>query len=266
MPFTLFGTVGDPLLGLPPVTGVFTGTFTTGAFGITTTPAGSDSHIASAGFNPNTGFGVPLTIPAFVTPLTTTGVTNSIPETSPIGGLDTSFIFPTVLSTDFFMTVTPVVPTPPGLSLTGTDGNDTMSGSPNNDIIDGRARNDVILGAPGNDTLFGGLGDDLLHGGLGDDVLLGGFDNDTLWGDGGDDTLIGGIGMDIFAFATGSGHDRIDDFDPGSGDRISLAPGMPFAFGINGAGDAVIVFSATDDVTLTGIRLSQLTPDLFLTH
>ncbi len=57
-------------------------------------------------------------------------------------------------------------------------------------------------------------------------------DGDELWGDLGHDTLIGGAGADRFCVA---------------------------------AGNAVIVFSDTDSITLSGIRREQVGADWFIT-
>src|SRR6187455_2495785 len=61
-------------------------------------------------------------------------------------------------------------------------------------------------GEGGNDSLSGESGADLLFGGNGNDNLTGGSGNDT---------LEGGAGHDTFAFAEGSGQDRIEDFTRG---------------------------------------------------
>lgn len=93
-------------------------------------------------------------------------------------------------------------------------------------LFDGSAESDGAF------ILFGGNGDDTLGGGGGADVILGGD---------GADLLIGGGGADIFVYgqagqSTGTGHDRLFDFDP-TVDRIDL----PFA--VSGFAAAVTVGS-----------------------
>jgi Ca2+-binding RTX toxin-like protein len=87
-----------------------------------------------------------------------------------------------------------------GLTLTGTDADDTLRGS----VLD-----DVLTGLGGNDTLSGNAGDDQLVGGLGDDILS---------GDEGDDTYVFNLG------------DRIDtiydEVVPGDPNRILFGAGI----------------------------------------
>ena len=73
-----------------------------------------------------------------------------------------------------------------GLTLTGTDGVDSLVGSNDNDLIDGRG---------GRDYINGGFGDDHMTGGAGDDKF-------TIYGN--------------------FGHDVITDFNPGEGDSFFL--------------------------------------------
>ncbi|WP_448191523.1 M10 family metallopeptidase C-terminal domain-containing protein [Azospirillum sp. sgz301742] len=142
-------------------------------------------------------------------------------------------------------------------TLTGGNGQDTFFGGNDNDMIFGNQGNDLLLGNAGADTLFGGLGNDTLYSGRGDDLMFGDDGDDVLFGDLGNDTLDGGAGADIFAMATrgpGNGHDVILDFNAAQGDRIELAAGMNYTVSSNAAGNAVIAFSNNDDVTLNGVR------------
>ena len=63
----------------------------------------------------------------------------------------------------------------------------------------------------------------------------------------------------------GDGHDVIADFNAAEGDRILLRSGLTYTLAANGAGDAVIVFSNNDDVTLTGVRRDQVQSTWFVT-
>ncbi|MDZ8027217.1 MAG: calcium-binding protein [Nostoc sp. DedQUE11] len=85
-------------------------------------------------------------------------------------------------------------------TLTGTDGNDSISGLAGNDIIDGAA---------GNDSLWGDGGNDLLRGGDGIDWLSGGDGNDTIIGDRGNDIFVGGAGNDRLIWNNGDGSDKM---------------------------------------------------------
>jgi len=103
--------------------------------------------------------------------------------------------------------------------------------------ITGSALDERLLGRDGNDTLVGGGG------------------NDLKWGEG---------GRDSFLFGPGSGVDAIRDFLPGT-DRI-LLQGLPFpdfasvmAATRDASGGAIIDFSPTDAVQLTGIAKAALT-------
>ena len=81
-----------------------------------------------------------------------------------------------------------------GLTLTGTDADNTLRGS---------VLGDVLTGLGGNDTLIGNAGDDQLVGGPGEDILL---------GDEGDDTYVFNLGDEI---------DTIyDEVVPGEANRI----------------------------------------------
>ena len=108
----------------------------------------------------------------------------------------------------------------------GDAAGDTLSGF---ERVVGSALDDEISGAVAAETLDGGAGRDLLEGQGGADLLLGRRGNDTLVGGNGADTLTGGAGADLFVYAavaeSGAGaanRDRITDFNPAEGDRISL--------------------------------------------
>ena len=73
-----------------------------------------------------------------------------------------------------------------GLTLTGTDGVDSLVGANDNDLIDGRGGRDYINGSFGDDHMTGGAGDDRF-------TIYGNF-----------------------------GHDVITDFNPGEGDSFYL--------------------------------------------
>lgn len=132
------------------------------------------------------------------------------------------------------------------------DGANVVSLGSGNDTVSGLEIRDLILGNGGDDTLYGNGGDDLLFGGYGNDQLLGGSGNDTLWGDAGNDLITGGSGADTFAFAQGSGNDRIADFNPGEGDKLALN-GQSYLTGNDGMGNLNLTLSGGGVVTLQGV-------------
>ncbi len=151
-----------------------------------------------------------------------------------------------------------------GDSLIGLDGNDTLQGRDGADLLSGNLGADLLYGNTGADTLFGGRGGDTVYGGAEPDRLFGDLGNDELWGDRGADTLTGGAGADVFRFVGGSGSDVITDFDAASGDRIGLVAGMTYTVAVGGAGEALLVFSATDHILLSGIRADQVMSGWFV--
>jgi Ca2+-binding RTX toxin-like protein len=61
----------------------------------------------------------------------------------------------------------------------------------------------------------------ILNGGIGADIVFGGLGEDRLDGGADDDFLIGGQGSDQFIYRSGSGIDKIIDFNKGH-DKIDL--------------------------------------------
>ncbi len=90
-------------------------------------------------------------------------------------------------------------------TVTGTNGNDTLTGGSNSQTFNVGNGDDVIYGAGGNDDIRGSNGFDKLYGQAGNDTLQGAADNDTLYGGSGDDRLSGGAGSD--KLWGGSGND-----------------------------------------------------------
>jgi Ca2+-binding RTX toxin-like protein len=120
-----------------------------------------------------------------------------------------------------------------GITITGTDANDSINGQDLNDklsggngldriygrggddTIFGEQGDDFLAGESGNDSLDGGNGNDTIEGGLGNDKLEGGDGNDTLDDYSGQNILIGGLGNDIL---TGNGVDGL--LDGGDGNDV----------------------------------------------
>ncbi len=87
----------------------------------------------------------------------------------------------------------------------GGAGNDNISGGAGKDMMNGETGKDLLRGGKGKDLLRGGKGKDLLRGGKGKDLLRGGKGKDTAKGGPGRDTLVGGPKHDVCI--GGSGRD-----------------------------------------------------------
>ncbi len=108
------------------------------------------------------------------------------------------------------------LPTPTGLLVKGTNGNDNLLGGAQNDTITAFNGNDTAAAGSGNDYVDGGSGNDSLSGEAGNDTLLGALGNDTLNGGEGNDTLDGGTGADGYLFTMPTdGIDRVNTFTSG---------------------------------------------------
>ncbi|MDR4308274.1 hypothetical protein IHQ68_16775 [Chelatococcus sambhunathii] len=165
-----------------------------------------------------------------------------------------------------------------GLESTGADGivnqllTDLMGGD--TDVLmeiladrdltfKGSAGNDAFVSFGGDDTLKGGEGKDKFDGGDGDDKINGGAGNDKLTGD---------DGNDVFVFGTGSGSDKILDFEggKGKGDVIDFHSGQfsSFAEVLDAAkekGDNVVIkFDDGSKLTLVDTSLDDLHKSDFL--
>jgi len=157
--------------------------------------------------------------------------------------------------------------------INGNMGGDTIFGGRDNDTVRGGQGDDLVNGNNGADMVYGDRGNDEVRGGQDNDTIFGGQDNDTLWGDlgndvlsgdMGDDLLIGGAGADLYVFAAGTGRDVILDFDPDGGDRISLGGRTNYTVDQDGFGNAVIVFSADESLTIVGLQRQWVNPGLFV--
>lgn len=143
--------------------------------------------------------------------------------------------------------------------LFGGLGDDFMKGGSGGDTLSGGNGDDTVLGGSGDDEVFGGLGRDVVKGGSGDDSLLGEDGVDRLHGGSGADTLLGGEGndylfgdedADLFVFSTGSGTDRIADFNQAEGDRLDFT-----ALGVDAGSVAVNVLSGNLVLDVADIRV-----------
>lgn len=76
-------------------------------------------------------------------------------------------------------------------SVSGGDGDDTLSTTDQSDTVTGDNGDDAIFGGDGGDSLYGNAGADQLNGEAGDDNAYGGAGNDTLHGNDGGDVLWG---------------------------------------------------------------------------
>lgn len=153
-------------------------------------------------------------------------------------------------------------------NMEGRSGNDQMSGGGGRDTLVGGFGNDTIAGEQGFDLLQGNYGSDKLTGGYGNDTLQGGHGADRLGGGPGNDVLTGGssdLKRDVFVFQTGSGDDRITDFQDGV-DRIEYTSG-PTSFAqlaLTQSGTGVLVEYGSLSVLVEHTRVSALTAADFL--
>ena len=161
----------------------------------------------------------------------------------------------------------------PGMTVTGTNGNDTLFGWQESDLIFGLAGGDWIYSGGGDDTIFGGRandilfaadGNDQLHGDSRTDRLYGEEGNDTLWGGDGDDVVNGGIGTDVLFGGAGA-----DTFYFNRAVEMGLAPGTvdrieDFEFGIDrialGAIDADTIHNGNNVFRLSTTTLHDGKP------
>jgi len=133
----------------------------------------------------------------------------------------------------------------------GGNGDDNLSGAAGNDRIFGQSGNDKLIGGAGKDRIFGGAGNDKLLGGTGNDILKAGLGNDRLSGGKGDDLLFGMGGGDVFLFGTGSGHDRIDDYQTGL-DHLKITASLPVD--VIDTTDGLLFSWGEDSVLVAGIH------------
>jgi hypothetical protein len=135
----------------------------------------------------------------------------------------------------------------------GGEGADWVRGGKDNDFVDGSAGDDPhVNGNLGDDTVRGGIGADSVYGGQGADQLFGDTGDDLLSGDLGNDTLSGGFGADRFVIGKGGGFDWVSDFNAAQGDRIQLAAGTPYSYGVH-QGQVIVNLGGGDIIGLTGI-------------
>ena len=80
---------------------------------------------------------------------------------------------------------------------------------------------------------------------------------DWINGDLGTNTLTGGHGADTFHAFSGSGIDRVTDFNAAEGDRVQLDPGTTYSVHQSGA-DTVVDLGGGDQVILVGVQANTL--------
>lgn len=114
------------------------------------------------------------------------------------------------------------------------------------------------IGGAGDDRILGNTAANRLEGGGGNDTIDGGGGEDRLIGGGGNDVLTGGAGGDIFVFAaSGSGSDRITDFDI-TADRFDLGGALFTTIAISGLATTLSYSGGTIAVTtVAGALLSS---------
>jgi VCBS repeat-containing protein len=140
-----------------------------------------------------------------------------------------------------------------GVTLTGTDGGESLEGTVNDDTINAQGGDDSLYGYQGNDKLDAGLGNDYLSGGAGNDSLVGGDGNDYLSDSQGVNMLYGGAGNDTI---DGNGSAPQSVIDAGSGSDTIYIYGSNSPQTITTGADSDLIYyyyptSASTVVTLT---------------
>lgn len=111
----------------------------------------------------------------------------------------------------------------------------------------------------GDDDFQGSSKLEAIYGFGGDDEINAAGGNDLVNGGKGKDSIRGGGGFDTFVFNLGDGRDVIKDFNVGDAeDHERLQISAEFDIVKNKHGDAVIVLSDDDRLTLDGVSKSQL--------
>jgi Ca2+-binding RTX toxin-like protein len=193
-------------------------------------------------------------------------------------------------------------------TLTGNALANQLTGNAANNILDGGAGADTMKGGYGSDTyIVDDLGDVVIEGGRGTDTVLAsvnhtlatGVENGVLTGgavsltgngaanrltgnaaanilDGraGADWMTGGMGADTFVFATGSGRDRITDFDTiGNGHDVVDLQGLLNIAGLDDlwanhlrqvGADVLVISDRADVLRLQNVTLADLDARHFL--
>jgi Ca2+-binding RTX toxin-like protein len=143
-------------------------------------------------------------------------------------------------------------PSPPGITLIGTQRDDVLRGSDNADRIEGRAGDDRLFGEGSDDELLGGTDNDRIFGGRRDDRLSGEAGRDRLVGNQGDDQLLGGSDADDLR--GNAGNDLLQGGT--SPDTLSGGKGSDRLFG-QGARD-VLLGGRGDDLIVGGLERDRM--------
>ena len=149
-------------------------------------------------------------------------------------------------------------------SITGGNGNDTLTGGAGNDTINGNADDDSITGGNGDDSLIAGAGNDNLFGGIGNDTLSAGAGNDLLDGGDGNNSIAGGQGIDSITAGNGNniitGASDNDSITVGDGNN-SITGGTGNDSITAGNGNNTIKGGSGDDVIVSGTGQSSIDGD-----
>ena len=136
---------------------------------------------------------------------------------------------------------------------------DSVSDTPTAGIVD-------VDATAGNDSFTGGANADAFAGLGGDDQLIGGGGADTLDGGADNDELTGGSGVDTFYFGSGSGADRITDFQTGSGGDVTQLAGLGVSLDsfvevqaamTQSGSDVVLDLGSANTITFIGVEIAD---------
>ena len=131
----------------------------------------------------------------------------------------------------------------------------------------GHGGNDTLLGGDGSDTLWGDAGEMRDQSIGGNDVLAGGKGDDVLWGDAGTFTSTGARGTDRFASRRRAAATRSVTSRPartGSVSALGITSTAGFSSFTDDGSSTTIVFSAGNQVLVTGVTTAELTATDFI--
>jgi CSLREA domain-containing protein len=138
------------------------------------------------------------------------------------------------------------------VSLTGSNGNDTLIGGTLNDTLNGGAGNDSLVGNGGNDNLTGGSGADVLDGGEGNDTLnFDNFDTSVIGGNGSDTATVSGATAGVTLNLT-AGQIEKASVGTSSYNNVLNAAGATWAVSLTGSNGNDTLIGGTMNDTLSG--------------
>lgn len=152
------------------------------SFTPTSGPVGTVVTVNGTGFAAGAVVAFNGTNATSVTDITATSLKATVPTNATDGTIKVTVGANSGTSTASFDVTGPVGTPPPGCTIKGDGGSNTLIGTADADTICGKGGPDLLKGKQGDDLLKGGAGDDILKGGKGFDTCKGGKGNDTIKG------------------------------------------------------------------------------------